>query len=173
MKNLDIEFRAVEDLQGSLRGNLAGVIIAVAEYQFLGEPAEKPGLFHGQSCSHGGHGVIEARLMQRYNIQIALAENDVGALGFLGQIQPVEYPAFGVYRRLRGVHILGLRLVQHPAAEGYHVPPCVDHREHEPVAEFIIQAAVLVLHHQTGVQQLRLGIPLFGHGGEQRVPCVQ
>ena len=52
-------------------------------------------------------------------------------------------------------------------------PPCVDHREHEPVAEFIIQAAVLVLHHQTGVQQLRLGIPLFGHGGEQRVPCVQ
>ena len=99
LKYLDAELGAVQDLQGPLRGDLTGVIVVIAEDQFLGETAEKPGLLHRQRRSHGGHGIIEARLMQRDDVQVALAENDVGALGLLCQIQTVQHPALGVYRR--------------------------------------------------------------------------
>ena len=80
LKHLDAELGAVQDLQGPLRGDLAGVIVVIAEDQFLGETAEKPGLLHRQRRSHGGHGIIKPGLMQRYDIQIALTENNIGTL---------------------------------------------------------------------------------------------
>ncbi|CAN3998277.1 Stage II sporulation protein AC, partial [Dysosmobacter welbionis] len=121
LKDLDRKLRVVQDLQRPLRGDLAGVVIVVAQHQLLREPAEEPCLLHCQSRPHGGHCVVESRLVERYHVDVALAEDDVGPLGFLGQIQSVQNPPFGVHRCLLGVHVLGLRLVQDPAAEGHHV----------------------------------------------------
>ena len=111
--------------------------------------------------------------MERYHVDVALAEDDVGPLGFLGQIQSVQNPPFGVHRCLLGVHVLGLRLVQDPAAEGHHVSPHIDDRKDEPVAELVVQAAVPVLHRQACLQQLRLHVALLRHGQDQRVPGIQ
>ena len=112
-------------------------------------------------------------MVERYHVDVALAEDDVGPLGFLGQIQSVQNPPFGVHRCLLGVHVLGLRLVQDPAAEGYHVSPHIDDRKDEPVAELVVQAAVPVLHRQACLQQLRLRVALLRHGQDQRVPGIQ
>ena len=173
LEHLHGKLRVVQDLQGPLRGDLAGVVIVVAEHQFLGKAGEQAGLLHCQRRAHGGHRVVEARLVERHDVQVALAEDDVGALGLFGQVQPVEHPPLGVDWGLRRVHILGLRLVQHPAAEGHHVAPGVHHREHQAVAELVVQAAVFVLDHQPCFQQIRLGVTLFRHGSEEHVPGVQ
>ena len=173
LKHLDAELGAVQDLQGPLRGDLAGVIVVIAEDQFLGETAEKPGLLHRQRRAHGGHGVVEPRLVQGHHVQVALAQDDVGPLGLFGQVQSVQHPALAVCKGFGGVHILGLGLVQHPAAEAHHVAPHVDHRQDQPVAELVVYVPVLSADGQACPDQLVLGIAPGGHGGQQGVPAVR
>ena len=110
--------------------------------------------------------------MQRYHVQIALAEDDVGPLGFFCQIQPVEDTPFTICNGLGGIHVLGLGVVDDAAAEAHHVAAGVDDRQHQAVAELVVQAAVPAVDHQTGGQQLLLGVAPAGHGGEQAVPPV-
>ena len=111
--------------------------------------------------------------MQRHDVQVPLAEDDIGPLGLLGEIQSVEHPALGVDRGLRRVHILGLGLVQHPAAEGHHVALGVHHRQHQAVAELVVEPPVLALDGEARRHQLRLGVALGGHGGEEGIPAVR
>ena len=111
--------------------------------------------------------------MEGDDVNVALAENEVGPLGLLGKVDAIEIAALAVDDGFGGVHILGLALVQHPAAEGHHISPHVNDREHEPGAEFVIEPALLVAHHQSRGQQIRLGVALLLHGGEQAVPAVQ
>ena len=111
--------------------------------------------------------------MEGDDIQVSLAEDDVRPLGLLGQVQPVEDPAFAVHRGFRRVHIFGLGLVQYPAAEGHHVAPGIDNREHEAVAELVVKPALLVVHDEPRRQQLRLAVTLGGHLVQQHIPGVQ
>ena len=59
------------------------------------------------------------------------------------------------------------------AAAGEHERGDVLARQHQPVAELIVQPAVFPVDHQPGGQQLLLGEALVCHGAEQRVPLVQ
>ena len=111
--------------------------------------------------------------MEGDDVDIPLAENKVGTLGFFGKVDAVQIAPFAVDDGLGGVHILRLGFVQHPTAEGHDLPPHVHHWEHEPVSELVVQPALLILHHQPCGQQLRFGVTLVQHGGQQSVPAVQ
>ena len=111
--------------------------------------------------------------MEGNDVDVTLAQNEIGPLGLFRQIDAVEVPAFAVDDGFGSVHILGLGLVQHPAAEGHHVPFHINDGEHEAAAELIIEPPLLVLHHQPRRQEVSLGIALLLHGGEQAVPAVQ
>ena len=172
LQHLDGELGVVQQLQRPLGGQLTGIVVVVAQHQLLGEAAQKAGLLHRQRRTHGGHGVVKSRLMQRHHVQIALAEDDVGALRLFRQIQPVEDAALAVCNGLGGVHVLRLGVVDDAAAEAHHVAPRVDDRQHQTVAELVVQPPVLTVDHQTRRQQLLLGVALARHGGEQTVPTV-
>ena len=167
------KFRVVQHLQRPLRGQLPGVVVVVAQHQLLGVPAQQPDLLRGQRRAHGGHCVVEARLMQRYHVQIAFTQDHVGPFRFFGQIQPVQHPPLAVYRRFGAVHVFRLRFVDNAAAEAHHVAPYINDRQHQPVAELVVESAVLVGHDQPRSQQLLLGIAFCGHGPQQGVPAVR
>ncbi|MPM42676.1 hypothetical protein SDC9_89345 [bioreactor metagenome] len=173
LEDPDGKLRIVQNLQGPLGGDLSGVIVIITEHQFLSVSAQKPGLLLSQRSAHGGNRVVEPRLMEGYYVDVPLTQNDIGPFGLLRQIQRIELPAFAVYRRFGGVHILRLRVVQHPSAKSNHIPPHVDDGEHQAVSELIVDAAVLVLDRQASGQQLRLRISPVRHGGDQGVPLVQ
>ena len=137
------ELRPVQQLQSPLGGQCPRLIVVVAQHQLLGIPGQQPGLLHRQRRAHGGHGVVEPRLVQGHHVQVALAQDDIGPLGLFGQVQSVQHPALAVCKGFGGVHILGLGLVQHPAAEAHHVAPHVDHRQDQPVAELVVYVPVL------------------------------
>ena len=172
LQDFDGEFGVVQQLQRPLGGKLTGVVVVVAQHQLLGEAAEQAGLLHGEGCAHGGHGVVKSGLMQRHHVQIALTEDDVGPLGLLGQIQPVEDTPFAVCNSLRGIHVLGLGVVDDATAEAHHIAPGVDDRQHQTVAKLVVQPSVFAVDHQPCGQQLLFGVALAGHGGEQSVPPV-
>ena len=111
--------------------------------------------------------------MEGDDVDVALAQDEVGPPGLLRQVDAVQVPALAVDNGLGGIHILGLGLVQDPPAKGHHVPPDVDHREHEPAAELIVEPPLLAAHHQPCGQKVRLGVALLLHGGGEGVPTVQ
>ena len=172
-QDLHGELAVLQQLQRPVRGHLARAIVVVAQHQLLGEAAQQTYLLLGQRRAHAGHRVVEPRLMQRHHVQVTLAQDHVGPLGLFGQVQAVEHPAFAVRHRFGGVHVFRLRLVDHAAAEAHHVAPHVDDRQHQPVAELIVQSAVFPVDHQPGGKQLLLGEALVRHSAEQRVPLVQ
>ena len=171
-QDFDGKFGVVQNLQCALGSQLTGIIVIVAQHQLLGVAAEESRLLHRQRRAHRGHRVVEAGLMQRHHVQVALAEDDVGALGLFGQIQAVQHAALTVCKCFGGVHILGLGLVQHAAAKAHHIAAHVDNGQHQTVAELVIEAAVFIFHHQACADELRLGKALLGHGREQRIPTV-
>ena len=153
-------------------GQGSGLIVVVAQHQLLGVAAQQPQLLLSQRRTHGGHGIVEPCLVQGHHVQIALAQDDVGPLGLFGQVQAVQHPPLAVCKGLGGVHILGLGLVQHPAAEADHVAPDVDDRQDQPVAELVVKMSVLSADGQARTDQLVLAVSLLGHGGQQGVPAV-
>ena len=122
--------------------------------------------------------------MQGYDIHISLDEQQLVFVGILGKIQGENAVALFIYRSVGGVDILGLRVIHDSAAEGYHVAPKVDYREHHAVAEIIviIRLAVLIRapdevseHHfligeALGAKVLRQGVPAVGRIAEAEVP---
>ena len=127
----------------------------------------------GEGSAHGGHGVVKARLVHGDDVDVALHQDEVGPPGLLGVVDAVEDAALFEDGGLRGVHVLGLGAVHHPAGEADHIPPGVDHRQHEPVVELVVDAAVFPRRGQPGLQQLRLVEALLRHGPGEGVPAVR
>ena len=173
LQDLHGKLGVVQQLQRPAGGLLSGAVVVVAQHQLLGVAAQQPQLLLSQRRTHGSHGIVKARLMQRHHVQIALTEDDIGPLGLLSQIHAVQNTALAVCKCFRGVHILGLGLVQHTAAEAHHITPHINDRQHQPVAELIIQPPVLPVHRQTGGDQLLLGVALVGHRRQQGIPAVR
>ena len=67
---------------------------------------------------------------------------------FRGCVKPIEDLPLVEESGFRGVHVLGLGIIEHPAAEPENAAPDVEDREHDPVSETIIVAAVFPGDHQ-------------------------
>ena len=89
LQYLDLKVRAVQERQRFLRGDLAGVVVVVAEHKLLGVAAEQLQLLARECRSHRGADIVEARLMEHDNIDVALDQYDIAALALFGKIQPV------------------------------------------------------------------------------------
>src|SRR5207248_9871880 len=70
----------------------------------------------------------------------------------------------------RRVEVLGLALIEHPAAETDHVPAGVMNREHDAVAKAIVALAAVADDDQAGGFQ-RL-VPIVGERALERLPAL-
>ena len=129
-------------------------------------------MLRGQGGAKRGHRAVKARLMEGDGIHIPLRQDDPACLGLFGDVQGEHVAALVVHRGVRGVEVLGGGVVHHPATEADDLAPDVDDREHDPVPEPVIDPAVLIVHRQTGVQQVPLVIALLSQLLDQGVPAV-
>ena len=94
----------------------------------------------------------------------------------LGKVECKHGVSLGIDERVRSVDILGLGVIQHPAAETDHIAAQVDDRGDETVAEIIIvmgAAVPLALFDQIGLIKLLWGKALFPHVDKQGIPAVR
>jgi hypothetical protein len=112
--------------------------------------------------------------VEGHHIGVALADDrlslghDLGA----GPVQPVEHLALAVQRRLLGVAVLGPLARERAPAEAERVALGVEDREHQPVAELVLQLVGLVHEGQAGVDQVVAGEPELLEVVAQPVPPV-
>ena len=175
LQDLHLDARPAEHLDRALGRVLPGGVVVVGHDDLVGILADHVDLVLGQRGPLRGHGAVEAELVAGDRVHRALAENDIGPLGFLGQVHRVEKFSLGEDQRLGGVDILGLGvLVQRPAREADHVAAQVDLREHDPVAEAVVDVLAVLLRDGGEVRRdqllLRIALPL--HGGQQGVEVV-
>ena len=137
-----------EDVHGTAGGGLAGAVGIVGNDDFIGDSRHHPGLLRRQGGAAGGHSVFKARCMDGDGVHIPFSEDQFPLPRRLGKAKGKEAAAFFIHHRVVGVQILGLAVIQHPAAEGDDVAPNVDDRKHHPVAEAVVQPAFFSpLHH--------------------------
>ena len=125
-----------------------------------------------QGGAQRGHRAVKPRLVEGDGVHVPLRQNDPARLGALGDVQGEQVPALVVHRGVRRVEVFGGGVVHHPPAEADHVPPHIDDGEDHPVAEAVVDAAVLVVDGQPRVQQVPLVIALARQLLDQRVPPV-
>ena len=152
---------------------MSGTVAVVGDDHLIDVPGNEPGLFRGQGRTQGGHGVVKARLVHTHHVHIALAENDVAQLGFLGQVHTEEVPAFIEHRSLGAVHIFRLTVAQDAAGKADDVAPHIEHREHQTAAERVVHASFFALAHQARLEQQPLGVALGFHGVHETVPGIR
>ena len=111
--------------------------------------------------------------MQAHHVYIALREQDISAFGLFRQIEREEVAALVENGRFRAVEVFRSVLAEDAARKADHVAAHVDHREHEPVAEGVVPAAVPALFDQSRVEELIVRIALFAHRLFQRAPFVR
>ena len=109
--------------------------------------------------------------MQRHHIDVALHQNDIGLLGLFRKVHTKEIFPLVEDQGLVGVEILGLGVIQHPAAKADHIAPDIENGEHQPVAETVVNSAVF-LTHQVCIPQLLIRIPLLAHGIHKGIPGI-
>ena len=162
-----------ENLDRPLRCGGAGRVGIVGDDDFVGRLGQHPRLLLGQRRSQRGDGVAEAGLMQRDDVHIAFRQNYFAGTGFFGELIGVEVAFFIEDRRVARVEIfLSLALpAQYAAAKADDVPLDVDNREHQAVAERVVNGA-LALFGEPGLHQLMLGKALAFEELCERVPCV-
>ena len=115
---------------------------------------------------------VKAVLVQRDGVHVALGEDDPSLLAFFRNVQGEEIFPFVEDDRLGRIEIFGRRVVHHAPAEADDVAAHIDDREHQPVAEAVVNAALLRLDREARLEQLFLGVALFDHRVQQRRPLV-
>ena len=171
-EDLHIQPRPLQQGDGPLGGGHPRPVAVVGDDRVLEVAGQQLGVLRGQRGAQGGHRAVKARLVEGDGVHIPLRQDHPPRPGLLGDVQGKYIAALVVHRRVRRVEVLGGGVIHHPAAEADHVPPDVDDREHDPVSEAVIDAAVLVAHRQPGVQQVGLVPPLLRQGRQQTVPAV-
>ena len=165
----------LQNVQGPLRGLVPGGVVVVAEDDLLGIAGDEPRLLRGEGGAHAGHGVVEARLVQSHHVDVALHQQHAAPLGVLGTMDAVEDAPLGEHQGLRSVEILGLLPVgQGPAGKAQHLPPHIQHGEHEPVPELVVGSPRLFAPGgQPGADELLPAEALLRHGLQEAVPAVR
>ena len=124
---------------------LTCLIGVIGQYYLIGVPGNKPCLLLRQSRAETGDRICKACLMQGDNVHISLGNDEVVRVAVFGKIEGKNSVAFLVDEGVRGVDILGLRVVQHTSAESNHIAPEVNYRHHRTVSEIIVIADSAVL----------------------------
>ena len=127
-----------------------------------------------QRGAERGHRTVEAILMQRDGIHIALREDDEFPLAFLDDIHGEKVPPLVKNNRFRRVQVLRRRIVHDAAAEADDIAAHVDDGEHQAVAEAVIERPlVAVLAEEARLEQFLLRVALCRHGVEQGRPAIR
>ena len=163
----------LEHGHGPLGGGLARPVGIVAEHHGIGIAADELGLLLGQGGAQGGHGVIEAPLVEAHHVHIALAEDQLLPLGVLGEVEGEKVAALFKHRGIPAVEVFGALVPQVPPAEGHHAPPQVDDGEDDPVAEGVVAAAVLPPDRQGGGDRLLVGKALAPQVAQEEIPALR
>ena len=95
------------------------------------------------SRAERGNGVVEARLIERDNVHIPLAEYQELLFCIFCEIEREQILALAENKCLVAVQILGGSILfKRPAAESDHVSASVDYREHHSAPELVIDRVV-------------------------------
>ena len=88
-EHLHLQVGAAQQGQGPLGSVLSRRIIIQTQYQLLGIPADQPDMLFRQSSTHGGHGVVKARLVHGNDVDVALHQNEVGPFAAFGVVDAI------------------------------------------------------------------------------------
>jgi len=111
-----------------------------------------------------------------HHIHVALDDDRRLRLADLaaGQVQAEERAGLVEKLALRGVEVLGHVLVaQRPRAEADHAPPAVADGDHQPVAEAIVNAALVVADGDARRHDVRRAVAQALQMAERRLPVVR
>ena len=115
---------------------------------------------------------VEAVLVERNCVHVALGQDDSSLLALSGNIEGEKIFSFVENQRLRGIQVFGRRIVHHAPAEADDVAADIDDRKHEPVAEAVIHAAVFARDRKPGFQHFLAGVASGAHCIQKRRPLV-
>ena len=148
-------------VDGARRRGLAGPVAVETDDRLGGEVPQKFHLALGEGGAERGHGVGEARLMERDHVHIAFDHDQLATLeGGLPGAGEVEHGRALVEQLGLGrVQIFGLGAVlERAGAEGDDAGLGVENGNGQPVAEAVIgRAPVIGLDDEPRFQQLRFG----------------
>ena len=153
-----------QQVDGPLRRVRPRRIRIEIHYDLPGMPPQRLHLLRRQRRSATRHHLAHARRVDADRIHVPFHQYRPIRLpdAFLGPVQVVEHGALLIYRRFRGIQILGfVRRIERAPAEADHLPRFAVDRKHQPVAETVVEAAVFAPPQQTGVLQLLGGEPLL------------
>ncbi len=166
-------------LERLARGAPSRVVAVEAEHHRIGETEQQPQMVGGAGRAQGGDRLREAELGQRDHVHIALGHQAIAGLAdrAAGLEQAVQLMALVEDRGLGRVQVLGLALVQHPAAKADAFALDVADREHDPVAKAVVALGrpgflararwrFLGRDHESGLDQLR-ALVVGQHGGQE------
>ena len=102
--------------------------------------------------------------MQGDGIQIPFCHDDPALGALFCDVQGEEVFPFVENRSFGRVQVFWFAVIHDAPAEADHIAPYIDDREHETVAEAVIDITFLIFQRQTGVDQFIFGIPFFRHG---------
>ena len=100
-QDLDLDARLLQDGDGTLGRRDPRPIAVVGDDRLLGKPGQKLGVVRGQGGAQRGHRAVEARLVQRDGVHVALREDDAPQLGALGDVKGKEVAALVEHHRVR------------------------------------------------------------------------
>ena len=137
------KIRFQEGGQGFLGGFEPGGIGVETEDHLVGEPLQNTRLLLGEGGSLRGRDILDARFEGGDEVDLAFANNgrfliDERPLGF---VDAKKHVPFNKERRFRGVDVFAAKrlLIQHPPAERDHLADVVADREHQAVAEPVVE----------------------------------
>ena len=103
-------------------------------------------MLRGGGGTQGRHGIVDAKLGQGDDVQVALHHQQ--ALGLTmnleGLVQAIEFPALVEDGCLGGIQVFGLAIAQDAAAQADDPPPAVADGKDDAVAKAVVDFAILI-----------------------------
>ena len=133
---------------------MSGGVRIEDEDDLVGVPRQQPRVFNRQRGAQRRHRVGESGLVHRDHIHISLAQDQPALLGGFGEVEREQLVCLFEHRRVGGVEILGLGIVQYPPAERDHIAAHIDDGDDDAFAENIEQPSVFLaaLRQKSGLQ---------------------
>ena len=100
-------------------------------------------MFLCQRGSQGGYSTVKAVLMQGHRIHVPFHQDQVAQTALFGQIQGKQIFPFVEYHGFRGIEVFGGGIIHDTTAKADHIAPDINNRKHQPVAETVVDIALL------------------------------